>query len=64
MKIKIEYNQEVLIIKEPVGTVFASGQCLWVKIDDYTCMVLGTGEFVSYTSHCKAKKVTSLLGTT
>lgn len=59
----IKYQTEEYISSHPVGTVFASCKELQVKIDDRFLMTLGTGNYVEFTTHCKAFPVKALRAT-
>jgi hypothetical protein len=62
MNTKINYPEEVLMKDQPIGTVFACGQKLWMKINQDESMELGSGAVVSITRVCRAKVVKTLEG--
>lgn len=61
MKIEVQFNKEVPIKAQPVGTVFAGDPVsLWVKINEVQCIELGTGALIHFTPTCAAKVVLSI----
>jgi hypothetical protein len=56
----IKYQTEEYISSLPVGTVFANAKELQIKIDDRFLMTLGTGNYVEFTTSCKAYPVKAI----
>ena len=60
MQTKVNYPKQKFIGNADIGTVFSSGQDLWIKIDKSKVMVIGTGELIPFTDTCQAYPVISL----